>query len=222
MLLKLIRLIRDSCLYLKNRIAVTTAMSVTPAYLQNPAALSGLVTDYRDWQIPLGRRFRALKIWFMLRTYGVSKIQTMIRRHVQLGEYFAQLVRSRPDILEIVAGPQFALTVLRCKLPDSVNGSLQQALTGANSHTDGEMNSFERKRNTAVSGDLNALTKQVYELINSRGEIFLTSSIASSIYVIRVVSANELAEQKYIKKAFDIIVSTTAEVLAAKGANGTV
>lgn len=196
-------------------------MSVTPAYLQNPAALSGVVTDYRDWQIPLGRRFRALKIWFMLRTYGVSKIQTMIRMHVQLGEYFAQLARSRPDILEIVAGPQFALTVIRCKIPNGVDASMPDVMNGADGHTDSEMNNFEKKKNTAVSGGDTALTKQVYELINSRGDIFLTSSLANGIYVIRVVSANELAEQKYIKKAFDIIVSTTEEVLAARGSNGT-
>lgn len=206
-----------SCLYLKNRLPVTKAMSVTPSYLQNPAGISGFVTDYRDWQIPLGRRFRALKIWFVLRTYGVSGIQKMVRKHIALGEYFAALCRKRPDLIDIVAGPQFALTVIRCVLPTRANGTLRRALTGTTHTAEGEMNDFGNKAGSASSAESNALTKQVCELINSRGEVFLTGAVADGAYVIRIVSANELAEEKYLKQAFDLIVATTEEVLAATG-----
>ena len=50
--------------------ALLDALSVTPEYLRNAASASGAVIDYRDWQVPLGRRFRALKLWFVLRHYG--------------------------------------------------------------------------------------------------------------------------------------------------------
>ena len=72
---------------------MTTALSITPSYLQNSHSESGLVTDYRDWQIPLGRRFRALKIWFVMRSYGVNGLKRHVRRHIELGEKFAGWVR---------------------------------------------------------------------------------------------------------------------------------
>ncbi len=61
--------------------------------------------------------------------------------------------------------------------------------------------------------EANALTREVYELINSRGEIFLTSAVVGGTYAIRVVSANPKAEEKYIRNAFEIIVRTAEEVL---------
>ena len=81
-----------------------------PAYLRNKHTDSGLVTDYRDWAFPLGRRFRALKIWFVLRTYGVQGIKAYLRNHVALNEEFAGWVRARDDLFELVAEPAFALT----------------------------------------------------------------------------------------------------------------
>ena len=62
----------------------------------------------------------------------------------------------------------------------------------------------------------NEATKEVYELINARGEIYLTSGVVKGIYAIRVVSANPKAEEKFLRKAFDILVRTTEEVLGRK------
>ena len=56
------------------------ALSITPEYLRNKFSESGHVTDYRDWQLPLGRRFRSLKIWFVLRLFGISGLQAHVRR----------------------------------------------------------------------------------------------------------------------------------------------
>ena len=70
-------------------------------------------------------------------------------------------------------------------------------------------------------GDLiegNGVTKEVYELINARGQIFLTSGVVNGVYAIRVVSANPKTEEKFIRRAFDIIVQTAEEVLAKAGA----
>jgi aromatic-L-amino-acid decarboxylase len=78
-----------SCLFVANRQALISAMSILPEYLKNPATDSGQVIDYRDWQIPLGRPFRALKLWFVLRYYGLEGLQNHIRQHVQLAEQFA-------------------------------------------------------------------------------------------------------------------------------------
>ena len=75
-----------SCLFIRRRKDLVDALSITPSYLRNEHSESGLVTDYRDWQIPLGRRFRALKIWFVMRTYGVEGLQKHIRGHIELGK----------------------------------------------------------------------------------------------------------------------------------------
>lgn len=97
------------CLYLADRRAIIDALSVTPEYLRNPAATPAANPaahpariDYRDWQLPLGRRMRALKLWFVMRLYGVEGLRAYIREHVRLGEMFAALVAA-DDRLELVA-----------------------------------------------------------------------------------------------------------------------
>ena len=70
-----------------DRVALLGALSILPEYLRSAAAESGAAIDYRDWQIPLGRRFRALKLWFAIRLDGLAVFQAMIRapRHADPG-----------------------------------------------------------------------------------------------------------------------------------------
>lgn len=84
-----------SCLYVQNRTHLTRALSISATYFTNKHSDTGFVTDYRDWQIPLGRRFRALKIWFVMRSYGITGMQEHIRRTIALGDLFAEWVRER-------------------------------------------------------------------------------------------------------------------------------
>ena len=72
-----------------DRGALLGALSILPEYLRSAAAEAGAAIDYRDWQIPLGRRFRALKLWLTLRLDGVAPVQEMIRRHVELTQRLA-------------------------------------------------------------------------------------------------------------------------------------
>ncbi len=69
------------------------AMRIDPDYLHNQASASGRVIDYRDWQVPLGRRFRALKLWFVIRHYGIEGLQAHIRRHIELAQMVERLVK---------------------------------------------------------------------------------------------------------------------------------
>lgn len=169
---------------------------MTPSYLRNAFSDSGLVTDYRDWQIPLGRRFRSLKVWFVLRSYGIAGIQSFIRNHITLGEYFHSLIKSREDLFEVLAGPSFALTVIACK---------PRASGASNTLSNGD--AIDSAKHSLK--DANALTKQVYEAINAQGEFFLTSTVVGGQYAIRIVSANMHTEQKYLRRCFDVLVSAT-------------
>ncbi len=83
------------CFYVADRKALIQTLSVLPEYLKNKATESGAVFDYRDWQIPLGRRFRALKLWFVIRHYGVEGLQHHVRQHVALAQEFASWVQER-------------------------------------------------------------------------------------------------------------------------------
>ncbi len=85
------------CFFVTDRRALIQALSVLPEYLRNQATESGAVLDYRDWQVPLGRRFRALKLWFVIRHYGVEGLRHHIREHVRLAQEFAGWVRDSKE-----------------------------------------------------------------------------------------------------------------------------
>lgn len=185
-----------SVLFVRNRLDLTSALDITPIYLRNPYSDMGNVIDYRNWSISLGRRFRALKIWFVIRSYGLNGMKAHIRKTIGFGDLFAALVRGRSDLFEIVTKPGFGLTVFRVKNPQAVSN-------GASGSSD----------RVAKDDIADGLTKKISELVNTRGEIFITSTVIDGVCVIRVISGNALAEEKYIRNAFDIIVRTTEEVL---------
>ena len=77
-------------LYLADRKPLINSLSVLPEYLRNQASESGAVIDYRDWHIPLGRRFRALKLWFVIRHYGAEGLRDHIEKSVASARWFAR------------------------------------------------------------------------------------------------------------------------------------
>jgi aromatic-L-amino-acid decarboxylase len=84
------------CFYVRDAAALTAALAITPEYLRNAATASGRVVDLRDWQVALGRRFRALKLWLVLRHYGAEGLRAHIRGHISLAERFESWVRADP------------------------------------------------------------------------------------------------------------------------------
>jgi aromatic-L-amino-acid decarboxylase len=98
-------------LWVADRAGLVRALSVLPEYLRNSATESGRVIDYRDWQIPLGRRFRALKLWFVLRSFGLGGLRALVRGHVEMAQDLAERVRAHPA-LELVVEPQLNLVCI--------------------------------------------------------------------------------------------------------------
>ena len=115
------------CFYVADRAALIKALSVLPEYLRNQATESGAVIDYRDWQVPLGRRFRALKLWFVVRHYGVEGLQHHIRRHVGLAQEFARWVRESSEF-ELLAPAPLNLVCFRHRAGDDFNRKLLAGL----------------------------------------------------------------------------------------------
>jgi aromatic-L-amino-acid decarboxylase len=118
------------CFYVKDRRPLIDALSITPDYLRNQASDSGAVIDYRDWQIPLGRRFRALKLWFVIRAFGVEGLQAHIRRTVGLASHFEALVRA-DDRFEIVAPRTVNLVCFRLRGSDELNRTLVDTINAS-------------------------------------------------------------------------------------------
>jgi aromatic-L-amino-acid decarboxylase len=106
--------------FVADRAALINTLSILPEYLRNAATKSGAVIDYRDWQISLGRRFRALKLWFVIRHYGVEGLQHHVREHVRLAQEFAEWVHAS-DGFEVVAPVPLNLVCFRHKGGDAIN-----------------------------------------------------------------------------------------------------
>jgi aromatic-L-amino-acid decarboxylase len=100
------------CFWVADRAALIGALSVLPEYLRNAASESGAVIDYRDWQVPLGRRFRSLKLWFVLRAYGAAGLRHHVRAHIDLAQDLAARIAAHPR-LELAAPHPLNLVCFR-------------------------------------------------------------------------------------------------------------
>jgi len=116
-----------NCFYVADRKSLIDTLSILPEYLRNQATESGAVIDYRDWHIPLGRRFRALKLWFVIRYYGVEGLQFHVRRHVELAQQFLAWVQ-RDERFELAAPAPLNLVCFRHRGGDKSNEELMERL----------------------------------------------------------------------------------------------
>jgi aromatic-L-amino-acid decarboxylase len=118
------------CFWVADRAALIRTLSVLPEYLRNKATESGAVIDYRDWHVPLGRRFRALKLWFVLRLYGVENLRRYIRSHVVLAQDLAAWVERDADF-ELCAPAPLNLVCFRHVGGDDLNERLLAELNAS-------------------------------------------------------------------------------------------
>ncbi|MBO0799370.1 MAG: aspartate aminotransferase family protein, partial [Blastocatellia bacterium] len=118
------------CFFVADRDALIRTMSVLPEFLRNQASESGAVIDYRDWQIPLGRRFRSLKLWFVIRHYGIEGLQYHIRRHVELAQQFAAWIKE-DSRFELAAPAPLNLVCFRQRGGDEINHALLDKLNSS-------------------------------------------------------------------------------------------
>ena len=116
-----------SCFWAADRKALIQTLSILPEYLRNQATESGAVIDYRDWHIQLGRRFRSLKLWFVIRHYGIEGLQHNVREHVRLAHQFADWVQN-DNRFELAAPVPLNLVCFRHKGGDATNQTIMDRL----------------------------------------------------------------------------------------------
>jgi aromatic-L-amino-acid decarboxylase len=114
-------------LYVADRSALIESLSVLPEYLRNEASASGAVVDFRDWHVPLGRRFRALKLWFVLRRFGAADLRRRIAEHIELGQWLAARVDAS-DRYERLAPTDLNLVCLADRAGDDATERARRAV----------------------------------------------------------------------------------------------
>ncbi|KAI5119401.1 hypothetical protein M0805_005944 [Coniferiporia weirii] len=180
-----------SALWVRHRDTLTESLDITPDYLRTERGDEGTVIDYRNWHLTLSRRFRSLKLWFVLRSYGVEGFREHIRKGIRLGKRFTSLVNSSAE-LTLVTTPPFALSVFRMKAPGGT-------------------------KYKAVSQD--DLTQKLYERLDGRLDIAATKTVLNGIFCIRFAVGGALTEERHIDEAFKKIVDEARRVLADRALN---
>jgi aromatic-L-amino-acid decarboxylase len=136
------------------------------------------VNNYRDWGVPLGRRFRALKLWFVLRSYGAEGLRALIREHIELAHEIADRIDAEPDF-ELVTPASLALFSFRYRPDDMEEGEA-----------------------------LDALNEQLFEALNDTGKVYFTQNRVDGAYVIRWVVGQTATERRHVEAAYDLVLET--------------
>jgi aromatic-L-amino-acid decarboxylase len=116
-----------SCFFVADRETLTRSLDVLPEYLRSQATGPNTVFEYRNWHVPLGRRFRALKLWFVIQHYGVEGLQFHVRRHVELAQTFFRWLQE-DSRFELMAPAPLNLVCFRLKGTDELNEALLKCL----------------------------------------------------------------------------------------------
>jgi len=151
-------------------------LSILPEYLKSREA--GQVIDYRDWSVPLGRRFRALKLWFVIRHYGVEGLKQRIARHIELARAAAEQVAAAEDF-ELLAPCNIALFNFRYH-PAGID---DPAL-------------------------LDRLNETLLHRLNDSGQLYLTQNKVGDAYAIRFAVGQTGTEQRHVEAAWAAIQAT--------------
>jgi len=173
------------CFWTSDRRSLIAALSITPEYLRNAQSDAGSVIDYRDWQVPLGRRFRALKLWFVLRRFGLDTLRHSVREHVALAAWLEA---------QIVADARFELLA-----PRTMNLVCFRLRGGAR----------------ASAADVDAFNKQFMDRINRAGQMYFThtvlptfdddTEIVGSHVALRLAIGASLTRREHVERAWETI-----------------
>lgn len=112
-----------SAYFVRDRDALLRTFEITPEYLRTAADRE--VVNFRDWGIQLGRRFRALKLWFVIRSYGLQGLHALVRKHVALAHELARKIEEAPGF-ELMAPVPFGLVCFRYRPPGASEPELDR------------------------------------------------------------------------------------------------
>ncbi|KAF8141304.1 pyridoxal phosphate-dependent transferase [Boletus edulis] len=175
-----------STLWVRERKNLTDALDITPEFLRSKHGDAGTVIDYRNWHLGLGRRFRALKLWFVLRSYGVRGFQRYIRQTVQRSDTFVSLIKQSAHF-RLITPPCLSLSVFRLEPP---------------------ARSFDQ-------GQFNALNRAFYARLSARQDVAFTQTDLNGTICIRCAVGAERTEEADILQAYEVLCEEASKTLDA-------
>ena len=180
-----------SVLYCRNLNELKDAFSLVAEYLKTTDKQT--VKNGMDYGIQLGRRFRALKLWFVIRYFGVEGLQARLREHCRLARLFASWVEESPDF-ELMAPVPFALVCFRACVsgPQSVS-------------------SPHVSKGSIDDRELNALNERIMNEINASGETYLSHTKLDGKYTLRLSVGSIRVEERHLKKVWEILNQKVSE-----------
>lgn len=162
-----------SAFFIKDKLSLLRTLQVVPEYLRTQN--QGRVNDFCDWGVPLGRRFRALKLWFVLRSFGTEALQAKIRQHISLAQELAEQIRQEPGF-EIMAPVTMNLVCFRYK-PEGVENQ----------------------------DELNRINENLLKKINASGKAYMSHTKVNGNFTIRMVIANTNVEKRHVEEAWRLV-----------------
>ncbi|XAR48728.1 Aromatic-L-amino-acid decarboxylase [Bertholletia excelsa] len=183
------------CLWLKDQQALIKAVSTNPECLKNKATDSKQVVDFKDMQIVLSRRFRAIKLWLVLRSYGTASLRNFITAHVNMAKHFERLV-TIDKRLGVVVPRNFAMVCFRVSpraFADHAKFNDEMLVNEFNNH--------------------------LLESINAAGLVFMTHAVIGGVYAIRFAVGASLTNYEHVNKAWRVI-QDHANAMLATSLNG--
>ncbi|EMS58998.1 Aromatic-L-amino-acid decarboxylase [Triticum urartu] len=172
-----------TCLYVRDAHRLSDSLETNPEYLKNDATKSGEVTDLKDMQVGVGRRFRGLKLWMVMRTYGTAKLQEHIRSDVAMAKMFEDFVRA-DNRFEVVVPRNFALVCFRIK----PSGAMTEE-------------------------DADEANRVLMENLNKTGKAYLAHTVVGDKFVLRFAVGSSLQEERHVTSAWDLIKKTTSDIM---------
>ncbi|KAL6607780.1 hypothetical protein ACP70R_040843 [Stipagrostis hirtigluma subsp. patula] len=181
----------DCCvLWVKRPPLLVAALGTEQEYILRDAAAEeddGAV-DYKDWSVTLTRRFRALKLWLVLRCYGVEGLREHVRAHVRMAAAFEGMVRADPRF-EVVAARQFALVCFRLRSPGP----------GKKASRENELN--------------RRLLQEVNRNNGGSGAPYMSGAMADGVYMLRCAVGSTLTEERHVREAWKVVQARAASIL---------
>jgi aromatic-L-amino-acid decarboxylase len=169
-----------SCYFVKDEEALVRTFEILPEYLTYKD--DKIVNNYRDWGIQLGRKFRALRLWFLIREQGINGLKDKIRLHLKLTQKIVNQIK-KSDSFELLAPVPLNTICFRFQ-PSSIEDE----------------------------NELNRINKQLLEELNSTGKVFLTHTKLNGKFTIRFVIGQTQVQEKHVDKAWDLIQKTALSI----------
>jgi aromatic-L-amino-acid decarboxylase len=169
-----------SAYFVRDKNALINSFEILPEYLKTRPDKE--VNNYCDWGIPLGRRFRALKLWFVIRSFGVNGLQEKLRYHISLAKELEEKIRNEKDF-EILAPRTLNLICFRYK-PEGINSPTEH----------------------------DKLNEKLLHKINDTGKIYISHTKLNGTYTLRFVIAQTNVTREHVTNAWELIKNVSKEI----------